>query len=95
MALRNILFALVVISTYLNLVSSDGGTCKTTFENKEVEINYGDTVWLNPCLFCWCYEDTEEAGCNTVDCHSWSCDYGLKLTYLDGHCCPSCLPTDQ
>lgn len=91
MALKIVLFTLAVIFTYLNVVSSEG-TCTTTFEDKEVEITYGDTVWLNPCLFCWCYENSKEAGCNTVDCPTWSCDDGLELTYLDGKCCPSCLP---
>ena len=75
--------------------ASAKNTCTTKFDGKDVEIEYGETKWLTPCYFCWCYESTNESGCNSVDCPTWTCPDELKLTYLDGKCCPSCLPDDQ
>ena len=92
---------LVVALLYIHTTNADrkrSGTCKTTFEGKEVEIEHGDTKWLNPCYFCWCYENSDEAGCNTVDCPvgTWRpCPDGTERVYLEGICCPQCLPKDQ
>ena len=67
------------------------GNCSTTYEGKEVEIQDGETKWLNPCYFCWCYGD-ETAGCNSVDC-PWhlECEPGFEMKYVEGQCCPECV----
>ena len=90
-----IMFLLGLFFVLHHTWASEKNTCTTKFDGKEVEIEYGETKWLTPCYFCWCYESTKESGCNVVDCPTWTCPDGLKPTYLDGKCCPSCLPDDQ
>ena len=93
-----VLICVILIIAHAYGTEIEKGTCSTTHKGRTYKIYFGETKWLNPCLFCWCYGASKEktdpvAGCNTVDCPIIPCPPDTEMHALQGECCPTtCRP---